>query len=137
VSERKPPGVTWESWVERQIREGMDQGAFDRLEGAGKPIAGLDEPHDEEWWVKEKLRREEVAFLPPTLAIKRELQDAKAAIAASTDEAEVRVLIGDINARIRQVNSTATSGPPSTTMTLNVEETVAHWRAAQASATTD
>jgi Domain of unknown function (DUF1992) len=137
VSERKPPGVTWESWVERQIREGMDQGAFDKLEGAGKPIAGLDEPHDEEWWVKEKLRREEVAFLPPTLVIKRELQDAKVAIAASDDEAVVRVLIADINARIREVNSKATSGPPSTTMTLNVEETVERWRASRTNAPTD
>jgi Domain of unknown function (DUF1992) len=135
MSERKPLGVSWESWVERQIREGIDDGAFANLSGAGKPIAGLDEPHDEEWWVKEKLRREEVAFLPPTLAIKRELQEAKALIATAVSEPEVIQLIDDINARIREVNSRATAGPPSTTMPLDKAKTLETWRASQPSET--
>ncbi len=33
MTERKPPGVTWESWVEEQIRKAQEQGAFDDLRG--------------------------------------------------------------------------------------------------------
>ena len=58
MTERKPPGVGFETWVERQLREAAERGAFDDLPGAGKPIPDLDKPHDELWWVKQKLRRE-------------------------------------------------------------------------------
>jgi len=37
VTERKPPGVSWESWLEEQIRRAREDGAFDNLVGAGKP----------------------------------------------------------------------------------------------------
>ena len=68
MTERKPFGVSWETWIDRQIREGMERGDFDHLPGHGQPIRGLDRPDDELWWVREKLRREGVSFLPPTLA---------------------------------------------------------------------
>jgi hypothetical protein len=58
MTERKPPGIGFQTWVERQIREAMERGEFDNLPGAGKPIADLDKPHDELWWIKQKLRRE-------------------------------------------------------------------------------
>ena len=50
MTERKRPDITFESWVERQIRVAQERGDFDNLPGAGKPI-----PHygdDELWWVK-------------------------------------------------------------------------------------
>src|SRR3954454_18167540 len=84
VTERKPPGVSWETWIDRQVREGMERGDFDDLPGHGKPISGLDRPRDELWWVKDKLRREGVSYLPPTLAVRKDLEDARAAILAST-----------------------------------------------------
>ncbi len=129
MSQRKPPGVSWESFVERQIREGMERGEFDRLEGAGKPIAGLTEPRDDDWWIKGKLKREQVSFLPPTLAIRRDVELAREAIAAAVTENEARLLIAAINAKIIDVNSKATAGPPSTVMPLDVEPTVDRWRA--------
>ena len=128
MTQRKPPGVSWESFVERRIREGMERGEFDRLEGSGKPIAGLTEPHDDDWWIREKLKREQVSFLPPTLAIRRDVELAREAIAAATTEAEVRQLIAEINAKVVAVNSKATAGPPSTVMPLDVESTVDKWR---------
>ena len=33
MTERKPPGVSWETWIDRQIREGMERGDFDGLAG--------------------------------------------------------------------------------------------------------
>ena len=68
MTERKPPGIGFGTWVERQIREAAERGEFDNLPGAGKPIADLDKPHDELWWVKDKLRREHLSYLPPTIA---------------------------------------------------------------------
>jgi hypothetical protein len=129
MSERKPPGVSWETWIDRQVRAGMERGEFDDLPGHGKPIPDVDRPHDELWWVKQKLAREGVSFLPPTLEVRKELDDVRVAIAASTSEAEVRRLVEDINTKIRRVNSQATAGPPSTLVPLPVEQVVEAWRA--------
>jgi DnaJ homologue, subfamily C, member 28, conserved domain len=125
--ERRPTLADWENSVERQIREGIERGEFDNLPGAGKPLAGLDGPHDEEWWVKDKLRREEVSYLPPALAVRKELEVALERIAAATSEVTVRRIVTEINERIVRVNSRTTAGPPSTLMPLNVELVVERW----------
>lgn len=44
--------------VERRIREAIERGELDNLEGAGKPIADLDDPEDELSWVKRWMKRE-------------------------------------------------------------------------------
>lgn len=132
MTERKPPGVNWESWIDRVIREGRDRGEFDNLPGAGRPLPDLDKPRDEMWWVKQLLRRENVAFTPPTLAIRKELEDAMELIAQQGSEDEVRSIIAAINTRIREVNSSPSSGPPSSVMPLDVDETVRKWRQGRA-----
>ncbi len=132
VTDRKPPGVSWETWIDRQIREGMERGEFDGLPGHGKPIGDIDRPHDELWWVRDKLRREGVSYLPPTLALRKDVEDARAAIAVAPSEAVVREILEQINERIRATNRQATSGPPSNLMPLDVERTVEEWRARQA-----
>jgi hypothetical protein len=129
MTERKPPGVSWESWIDRQIREGMERGEFDGLPGHGKPLRDLDRPRDEMWWVKDKLRREAVSYLPPTLAVRKDLEDARARITAADDESTVRQIVAGINARIVAVNSRVTDGPPSTLVPLDVDEVVEEWRA--------
>src|SRR6185503_2943642 len=128
MTERKTPGVSWESWVEGQIGGGMERGEFDDLPGAGKPLRNIDEPHDEMWWLKEKLRRENVSFLPPALAVRRELEDALDRIAKADTESAVRQIVAVINERIVQVNSRATSGPPTSVMPLNVDRVIQEWR---------
>ncbi|HEX5945769.1 MAG TPA: DUF1992 domain-containing protein [Acidimicrobiales bacterium] len=128
MSGRKPPGVTWETWIDRQIREGMERGEFERLPGHGKPIADIDQPHDELRWVRGKLRREGYSHLPPTLAVRKELDDTVDRIAVAGSEDEVRQLVAGINARIRRVNAVPTSGPPSTVAPLDVEDVVTRWR---------
>jgi Domain of unknown function (DUF1992) len=131
MTERKPPGVSWETWIDRQIREGMERGEFDDLPGHGQPIADVDRPHDELWWVRNKLQREGVSYLPPTLALRKDVEDAQDAIAAAGSEADVRALVAEVNERIRAVNRQATSGPPSTLVPLDVERAVEQWRSAQ------
>lgn len=131
MTDRKPPGVKWESWVDKQIRDAERRGEFDNLAGKGKPLADIDEPLDELWWVKRKLKAEGVSFLPPALAIRREVELTREAITGADSEERVRDLVTAINARIREVNRSAISGPPTTVMPMNVDDVVARWRAAR------
>jgi hypothetical protein len=128
MTERKPPGVSFVTWVERQIREATERGEFDNLPGAGKPIADLDKPHDELWWVKQKLRRENLSYLPPTIALRKEAEDALLAASQAASEAQVRRIVADINRKILDGNRKAASGPPLNLMPFDVERVVRTWR---------
>ncbi|MFC4061200.1 DUF1992 domain-containing protein [Planomonospora corallina] len=131
MTERKPLGAGFETWVDRQIREAAERGAFDDLPGAGKPLPGEGEPYDEMWWIKQKLEAENLAFpLPGTLALRKEAEEARAVAVAARTEAEARRIIGEINGRIRESYRKALSGPPVHQPLLDAEEVVAEWRAA-------
>ena len=130
---RKPKGPTWESWVEQQIRVGIERGDFENLPGTGRPLEGITPDgaeihHDEDWWLKAKLRRERLSYLPPTLAVRKELEEALAAIAGASREDVVRRIIGEINQRIRDVNRRGADGPPSSVVPLDTEAVVERWR---------
>jgi Domain of unknown function (DUF1992) len=128
VTDRKPPGVSFETWVERRIREATERGEFDNLPGAGKPIPDLDEPHDELWWVRGKLRRENFAYLPPTIALRKEAEAALEAAANATTEDQVRQIVAAINRKIADGNRKAASGPPLNLTPFDVERVVQRWR---------
>jgi hypothetical protein len=134
MTERKPPGVGFEAWVERQLREAAERGAFDDLPGAGKPIPDLDKPHDELWWVKQKLRRENFSYLPPTIALRRQAEAALEAAARAGSEDAVRRIVADINAKIIEGNRKAASGPPLNLAPFDVERVVRDWRDRRGSA---
>ena len=68
MTARKPTGVGWESWTDRQVREAEERGEFEDLPGARQPIPDLDRPFDELWWVKNKLQREGLSYMPPSVA---------------------------------------------------------------------
>lgn len=131
MTERKPPKVPWESWVERKIRESMERGEFDNLPGSGQPLPDLAQPYDELWWLRKKLREEKLSIDPPTLTLRKEVDSARLLIAAAGREAEVRRLVAAINDRIVYVNSHITFGPPSDIVPLEVEQVVADWRSAR------
>jgi hypothetical protein len=128
MTERKPPGIGFGTWVERQIREATERGEFDNLPGAGKPIADLDKPHDELWWLKQKLRREHLSWLPPTIALRKEAEEALLAASRAGSEDQVRRIVADINRKILEGNRKAASGPPLNLMPFDVERVVRTWR---------
>jgi hypothetical protein len=127
---RKRPGETHERYVERIIREAQEEGAFDRLSCAGKPLP-LTGVLEEAWWIKEKLRRERLSDLPESLAIRLEAERVLAGIGREGDERVVRERLEALNARIRKINRTTVAGPPTTLAPLDVEAAVARWRAAR------
>ncbi|MFF7973489.1 DnaJ family domain-containing protein [Streptomyces sp. NPDC007905] len=135
MTERKPPGVPFESWVDKQIRDAQRRGEFDRLPGAGEPLPpGLDSTYDELWWVKRKMAREGLAVLPPALALRKEAEDALAAAYAAPSERIVRKIITDVNAKIRDMMFKPPPGPPLGKKPYDVEEVVREWGRLRAAA---
>ncbi|MFF4574267.1 DUF1992 domain-containing protein [Streptomyces sp. NPDC001410] len=138
MTERKPPGVPFESWVDHQIRVAQQRGEFDHLPGAGEPLpAGVDSTYDELWWVKRKMAREGLAVLPPALALRKEAEDALAAAYAAPSERIVRKIITDVNVKIRDMMFKPPPGPPLGKKPYDVEEVVREWRQRRAAATED
>jgi hypothetical protein len=46
--------------AENKIQAAIDAGEFDRLPGLGKPSPLVDEPYDPFWWIRRKLRAEQL-----------------------------------------------------------------------------
>ncbi|WIY06225.1 DUF1992 domain-containing protein [Amycolatopsis mongoliensis] len=135
MTRRKPPKVSFRWWIDRQIGEARDRGEFDNLPGTGKPLpkpTGNDAATD---WVLRQVRaggHDTKAFLPPALALKREVQDLPARLAGERAERRVREVVEDLNERIRQAYLNHHSGPPLTVAPVDVEEAVEDWRRSRA-----
>lgn len=129
MTERKPPGVPFESWVDKQIRDAEARGEFAHLEGAGKPLpTGADTTYDELWWIKRKMVREGLAMLPPALALRKEAEDALAAAYAAPSERIVRKILTEVNVKIRDMMFRPPPGPPLGMKPYDVEEVAREWR---------
>jgi hypothetical protein len=129
MTERKPPGVPFESWVDKQIRDAESRGEFAQLPGAGKPLPhDTDTTYDELWWVKQKMAREGLSVLPPTLALRKEAEDTFAAALRAPTERLVRKLVEDVNVKIRDVMFKPPPGPPLGMKPYDVEDVVRQWR---------
>jgi hypothetical protein len=49
--------------ADNKIRAAIDAGEFDNLPGLGQPGAIFDEPYDPHWWLRRKLRREQLTSI--------------------------------------------------------------------------
>jgi hypothetical protein len=134
MTERKPPGTSWETWIDAQIRVAREQGAFDNLPGAGKPLPNLGEEYDPLWWVKQLLQREQASILPPSLELLRKVERELAAIEKLDDEAADRRRVAALNVEIAKVNATVLEGPPTRLGTLDADKVVARWRQTRSAA---
>src|SRR5262245_19792425 len=122
--------LSWDSLAEVRIQTAQAEGEFDNLPGFGKPIPGIDEPHDELWWVKDKLKREQISSLPPALAVRLDIEKTLEGIAVLATEPDVRAAVAALNERIRKSSFGMTWGPPVDVVPLDCEEVIATWRAA-------
>jgi hypothetical protein len=133
MTERRPAGVNFETWIDRQIRDAAERGEFDNLPGAGKPLPGAGRQDDENWWLNSYLRREGVTgetLLPPAVLLRREAEELPSVVRRFSSEAEVREAVADLNKRIvehlRQPSDLRISVRP-----VNVERVVEEWRSAR------
>jgi hypothetical protein len=115
------------TWVDLQVRQAMERGEFDDLPGQGKPIEGLGVEHDPDWWVKKLVERENIALLPPAIALRKEDAELEARLDAITVEREVRRELEDFNRRVVETRRQLQGGPPVVTALRDVDAEVAAW----------
>jgi hypothetical protein len=128
VTERKPAGMRFETWVERQIREAQERGEFDNLPGTGKPLPGLTGHYDELWWVKQVAQREHLSLLPPLLALRKEAELLLDGLSDLRSEAAVRDEVAAYNARVVDAIRRPHEGPlVALPRRLDADEVVAEW----------
>ena len=123
----------YESHIDRQIREAQERGEFDDLPGAGKPLPDHGELYDEDWWIRDLARREGLpGGIPPTLRLRREVEDLPATLVTCKTEDAVRRAVADLNTRIERARRGLIEGPPTILRPLDVDEIVTAWRNARA-----
>jgi hypothetical protein len=119
----------YESWIDRQIREAQERGEFDNLPGSGKPLPDRGELYDENWWLKELVRRENLTGLAPTsLRLRKEAEELMQTLATKSTESSVRGTVTDLNERIERARRMPVDGPPVVLMPFDVDEVVQAWR---------
>jgi hypothetical protein len=50
--------------ADNKIRAAVDAGEFDHMPGLGKESPLIDEPYDPYWWIRSKLRQEQLPANP-------------------------------------------------------------------------
>jgi hypothetical protein len=136
MSERKPKSMSFESWIDRQIRDADERGLFDDLPGKGKPLNIKPAAGDEDFgqaWARDYALREGVPpeeFLPTPLRLRREIERLAEAVPDMRSEQEVRDAVSDINRRVLQWRKIPV-GPPVHVPLVNRDEMLTLWRAAQ------
>jgi hypothetical protein len=120
----------YESSIDRQLREATERGEFENLKGAGKPLSDHGREYDDDWWVKDWLRREGATsgVLPPTLALRRDVEDLKARVDRLRTEREVRDHVAEVNERIGRALAGLLDGPPVVLPPCDADQVVAGWR---------
>ncbi|MFC8040729.1 DnaJ family domain-containing protein [Paenarthrobacter sp. NPDC057355] len=115
--------------VEYLIRDAMDQGKFDNLKYAGKPIPGLGEHYDPDWWVKGLIQRERLSGIgPPAILLRIEDAELDVKLDQQYTEKQVRDILEDFNKRVIEARRQLQGGPPVITKLRDVDAEVQRWR---------
>jgi hypothetical protein len=132
MTERKPADMSFTSWIDQQISEAAERGAFDNLPGAGKPLPRHGEADDGQAWLRDYLRREGVSaevLLPAPLKLRKETARLAETVHALPSEQEVREAVAELNHRIREWRRVPV-GPPIFVPLADEDAMVAAWREA-------
>ena len=134
MTERKPAGMSFETWVDSQISRAQESGAFDDLPGTGKPLPRRSSDETVYEWVIAKARQENIdvlGMLPPGLALRKEREDLPRRTAALPSEPAVRALLEDFNDRVRLFWRRPQEGPAVAVGLADVDALVIEWRASR------
>ncbi|WEG09550.1 DUF1992 domain-containing protein [Microbacterium horticulturae] len=125
------PMTETERWayVETTIAQAIRRGEFDDLPGAGKPLEGLGDHHDPDWWIRRKIQTEQLSGLgPPALTLRVENERLRETLDRLRRESEVREHLEDFNRRVIEARRQLQGGPPVVTPTRDVDAEVTAWR---------
>jgi hypothetical protein len=134
---RKPAGMSFTSWIDQQVHEAEQRGAFDDLPGAGRPLPRRPESDDGMTWLREYLRREGVSpeeMLPTPLRLRKEIERLADAVGDLPSEQAVRDEAAALNRQIARWRRIP-EGPPVYVRLVDADAMVARWRVAQPAAT--
>jgi Domain of unknown function (DUF1992) len=128
--QRSGPNMQERAWIaETAIQQAMRRGEFDNLPGAGKPLKGLNQVHDPDWWIRQKIEREQLTGLgPPALTLRTENATLQERMDEFFREEDVRALLEDFNTRVIEARRQLQGGPPVVTPTRDIEVEVRGWR---------
>ncbi|UPL13820.1 DnaJ family domain-containing protein [Microbacterium galbinum] len=116
------------AFIETAIQVAIRRGDFDDLPGAGKPLEGLGDHHDPDWWIRRKIETENLTGLgPPALLLRTEDRGLDAELDLLGREADVRSVLEDFNRRVRDARRQLQGGPPVVTEPRDVEVEVEAW----------
>jgi hypothetical protein len=130
MTERKPPEISFASWIDQQINEATERGAFDNLPGAGKPLPKRGAADAAQAWLQDYLRREGVSteeLLPLPLRLRKEVERLTDTVPELRSEQAVREVVEALNQRILQWRRIP-EGPPVYLPLVNEETMLARWR---------
>ena len=130
MTERKPPEISFASWIDQQINEAAQRGAFDNLPGAGKPLPKRAEADAAAAWLQDYLRREGVSgeeLLPLPLRLRKEVERLTGTVQDLRSEREVREVVAALNQRILQWRRIP-EGPPVYLPLVDEEAMLGRWR---------
>ena len=133
MTERKPADMSFTSWIDKQIAEATERGAFDNLPGAGKPIPHHGDEDAAQAWLRGYLRREGLsaeALLPAPLRLRKAIDRLAGEVTGLRSEQEVREAVGELNHQIREWRRIPL-GPPVFVPLVDEEAMVRQWRANQ------
>jgi hypothetical protein len=136
MTERKPQGMTFRSWIDQQISEAAERGAFDNLPGAGRPLPSQPDP-DGLAWLRDYVSREGVSteeLLPPPLRLRKQAHRLTETAPTLRSEQEVRDAVAELNFQIREWRRIP-MGPPVFVPLVDEEALVRSWRDAHELAT--
>ncbi|MBW9208973.1 DUF1992 domain-containing protein [Mumia sp. zg.B21] len=107
----------------------MARGAFDDLPLHGKPIPGLGDTHDPDWWVKRLIDREDISgALPEALQLRKDDRALDVVLDRLGSEKAVRDAVEAFNSRIVEARRQLRGGPPVITPTRDVDTETRRWR---------
>jgi hypothetical protein len=139
MTERKPQGMSFRSWVDQQVADAEQRGVFDGLPGAGQPLDLGGDGDFTDKWLRDYVRREGASFedaLPLPLRLRKESERLAETIAGFPSEAAARAAVSDLNRRIMDWRRIPV-GPPVYVKLADEEALVAAWRAARERAARD
>jgi Domain of unknown function (DUF1992) len=135
VTERKPQEMSFPTWIEKQISDAAERGAFDDLPGLGKP---LPQPEGDvaESWALNWARREGLStqeMLPTPLKLRAESAQLAENVHLLKSEQDVRDAVAELNHRIMEWRRIPI-GPPIFVRLVDEADLLSRWQAGRQAA---
>ncbi len=111
------------------VEEAERRGVFEGNPYHGKPLPSNDGRHDPDWWIRSKIEREQISGIaPPAFALRKEDAALDEHLDALASERDVRDVLEDFNARVKEARRQLLGGPPVVTPLRDVDAELAAWR---------